>query len=144
MLPESHDELSQTLRQLKVAAPALDRDRLLFEAGRRSVKRSWVWPMATAASVMVACLSGWMVWQQSIINRPQEARATSLTPVAQELIASQKMNVEPVEELSPLSYLALREESLTQKHRALPAIYSDMKPMPMLSAGSYVLPEWQR
>ena len=62
MLPESHDELSQTLRQLKVAAPALDRDRLLFEAGRRSVKRSWVWPMATAASVMVACLSGWMVY----------------------------------------------------------------------------------
>ncbi len=83
MLPESHDELSQTLRQLKVAAPALDRDRLLFEAGRRSVKRSWAWPMATAASVMVACLSGLMVWQQTI-NRPQEARATSLAPVVQD------------------------------------------------------------
>ncbi len=143
MLPESHDELSQTLRQLKVAAPALDRDRLLFEAGRRSVKRSWAWPMATAASVMVACLSGLMVWQQTI-NRPQEARATSLAPVVQELIAAQKMNVEPVEELSPLSYLALREESLTQKHPSLRAIYSDTKPMPILSAGSYVLPEWQR
>jgi cytoskeletal protein RodZ len=144
MLPESHDELSQTLRQLKVAAPVLDRDRLIFEAGRRSVKRSWVWPMATAASVMVACLSGLMVWQQSISNRPQEARATSLAPVVQESITLQKMPAEPDETLSPLSYLALREESLTQKRPALPAIYSDTKPMPMLSAGSYVLPEWQR
>ena len=84
-----------------------------------------------------------MVWQQSI-NRPHEARATSLAPVVQELIASQKMSVEPEETLSPLSYLALREESLTQKRPVLPVVYSDTKPMPILSAGSYVLPEWQR
>jgi cytoskeletal protein RodZ len=144
MRTESHDELSQALRQLKIAAPALDRDRLLFEAGRRSMKRSWVWLMATAASVMVTCLSGWMVWQQSISNRPQEARATSLAPVVEESIASQKMTVEPVEAFSPLSYLALREGSLTQKHPVLQTINSDTKPMPILSAGSYLLPDWQR
>jgi len=144
MLPESHEELSQTLRELKVAAPALDRDRLIFEAGRRSVKRSWVWPMATAAAVVVACLSGLMVWQQSISTRPYEARATALGPVVQESIASQKMAAEPVEELSPLSYLALREESLTQKHPALRVFSDNTRQMPVLSAGSYVLPEWQR
>ena len=49
MLPEANDDISQTLGQLKIIAPALNRDRLLFEAGRRSVKQSWVWPMATAA-----------------------------------------------------------------------------------------------
>ncbi len=143
MLPESQDELSQTLRELKIAAPALDRDRLMFEAGRRSVKRSWVWPMATAASVMVTCLSGLMALQQ-LANRPKETRATSLALVEQESIALQKTGAEPVEELSPLSYLAMRNENLTQKHPVLHTINSDTKPMPILSAGSYVLPDWQR
>jgi len=143
MRTESTDDLSQTLRQLKVAAPTLDRDRLLFEAGRRSVKPSWAWPMATAASLLLASVTGFIAWQPSLPQH-QEARATSTTPAPQDTIALPNFTNETPEPLSPFSYLALREESLTQKHPVLRTIGSDAKPMPILSAGSYILPEWQR
>lgn len=140
---ESNDDLSQTLKQLKVAVPTLDRDRLLFEAGRRSAKRSWAWPMVTAASLLLAGVTASMSWHQSMPQH-QVALSTSPASVPHETIALPKFANEPPEVLSPFSYLALREESLTQKHRVLPAISSDTKPMPILTAGSYVLPEWQR
>lgn len=140
---ESNDELSKTLRQLKVATPTLDRDRLLFEAGRRSAHRSWAWPMVTAASLLLAGVTGIMAWQQST-PQLQAAVATSTTPVPQESIPLPKFTSEPPEPLSPFSYLALREESLTQKYPVLRTTSSDTRPMPILSAGSYVLPEWQR
>src|SRR4051812_21923825 len=117
MLPESNDELSQTLRQLKVAASTLDRDRLLFEAGRRSVRRSIAWPMLTAVSLLLAGISSLMVWQQPL--RQQQETLAASTPVLQETIASLKPTNEPDESLLPFSYLALREESLTQKHPVL-------------------------
>lgn len=143
MLPESNDDLSQTLRQLKIAAPTLDRDRLLFEAGRRSVRRSLAWPMATAASLMLACITALMAWQQSQSHHPI-ALATSIAHEPQKPLPSTTVSNEPSETLPPFSYLALREESLTQKRSAHRMISDESKPMPILSAGSYVLPEWQR
>ncbi|MFT3879990.1 MAG: hypothetical protein QM703_10065 [Gemmatales bacterium] len=140
---ESNDDLSLTLRQLKVAAPTLDRDRLLFEAGRRSVKPSWAWPMATAASLLLAVVTGIMAWHQSTAQH-QAAVATFTTSVPQESTPLPKFTNDTPDPLSPFSYLALREESLTQKHPVLRTTSSDTKPMPILSAGSYVLPEWQR
>ena len=92
---------------------------------------------------MLACFSGLMVWQQTI-SQPQEVRKTSSAPVVNESIASQKLSDEPLEALSPLSYLALREESLTQRHPPWRVISSETRQMPILSVGSYVLPEWQR
>jgi len=143
MLPDSNDDLSQMLRRLKIAVPALDRDRLLFEAGRRSVKPSWAWPMVTAVSFLLACVTGLIAWQQSQPHHQVRA-STSTTSVPQEVIPSTTIRNEPPETLPPFSYLALRHESLIEKHSALPTISGNTKPMPILSAGSYVLPDWQR
>jgi hypothetical protein len=97
--------------------------------------------MITAASLLLAGFNSLMVWQQSM---PHTQEALAPTPVQQETIASLKLTNEPEEVLLPFSYLALREESLTQKHPVLHIFSGDIKPMPILSAGSYVLPEWQR
>jgi hypothetical protein len=142
MSPESMNELSQSLRQLTVASPALDRDRLLFEAGRRSVRRSWGWPMATTVSLLLAGTCALLYLQQSM-NHRQQAQRPAVDPAALATNHVQKSIPEVVEAVSPLSYLALREGGLN-KNPVLPSISDDVKPMPILSAGSYVLPEWQR
>jgi hypothetical protein len=46
--------LSTALGGLAPAAAAIDRDRLLFEAGRRSVRRPWASPMLTGVFAVLA------------------------------------------------------------------------------------------
>ena len=136
MRTESHDELSQTLRQLKVAAPALDRDRLLFEAGRRSVRRSWVWPMATAVSVMVACSMSIFAWW------PQPTMERIVYLPAIESPSSTVAKQEYVNSLTPLddavSYVMLRQEMFaTVPFPRIPNI-SPGKSTTILTAGSFI------
>lgn len=142
MSHDSDNDLGQSLRQLKVTAPSLDRDRLLFEAGRRSVRHSWAWPLATAASVLLAVSTGFLYWHQ-FANIHEQAK--SVVPTRPETVASPVAQREPVESISPLSYLAMRNEDFGYQRVAMrSSTIEETKPMPILSAGSYVLPEWQR
>jgi hypothetical protein len=44
------NDLAAALASLRPAAPALNRDRLLFNAGRASAPRSWFWRVSAAIS----------------------------------------------------------------------------------------------
>lgn len=46
--------LTEALAHLKPHPAALDRDLLMFRAGQASAPRSWKWPVATAASTLLA------------------------------------------------------------------------------------------
>ena len=48
------NEVAAALAALRPSPPALDRDRLLFNAGRASVSRPWLWRIAAAASTAAA------------------------------------------------------------------------------------------
>ena len=63
---EDLDDLEAALASLSPRGSRIDRDRLLFLAGRASaeptsgssVRRRWLWPAATAASLTAACVLG--------------------------------------------------------------------------------------
>lgn len=46
-------EIEAALRSLAPASGAIDRDAVMFRAGRRSARRGWVWPSASAALALV-------------------------------------------------------------------------------------------
>ncbi len=142
MLPESNDDLSQTLRQLKIAAPALDRDRLLYEAGRRSVNPSWIWPMATIGSLLLACFCTVLYWQQPANMSQQMPASVPIQPAEVHIV--KQPSPEVLDPPSALSYLTLREESLSMKPPAVRTVSMDTKPAHILTAGSYIQPDWQR
>jgi hypothetical protein len=50
--------LEGALRELAPRQPALDRDAILFRAGQRAARRSWLWPLATALAASVAAVLG--------------------------------------------------------------------------------------
>ena len=52
------NEVAAALAALRPSPPALDRDRLLFNAGRASVSRPWLWRIAAAASTAAAARPG--------------------------------------------------------------------------------------
>jgi hypothetical protein len=52
------DDLAAALRGLAPRASGLDRAALMFRAGRASAPRRWAWPLATAASTLVAAVLG--------------------------------------------------------------------------------------
>ncbi len=52
------DALAEALRGLAPRAGRLDRDALMFRAGRASAPRRWAWPLATAASAATALALG--------------------------------------------------------------------------------------
>lgn len=134
------DDLLSTLHQLKPAPTSLNRDQLLYEAGRRSVRRTVVWPLATAASLMLACGSILIHWQS--VTTPQQF--ASATVAAPEVVATSPRREEPQDVLSPFSYLTLREVGFP-KHRPVSSASSvEAKPMPILTAGSYASPDWMR
>ncbi len=59
-MPEPIDpglnEVAAALAGLRPSAPAIDRDRLLFNAGRASAPRPWFWRTTTAAGATAAAV----------------------------------------------------------------------------------------
>ena len=59
-MPEPIDpglsEIAAALAALRPAAPAVNRDRLLFQAGRASAPRPWFWRATTAVAVTTAAV----------------------------------------------------------------------------------------
>jgi hypothetical protein len=56
------DALAGALRGLTPGAGRLDRDALMFRAGRASAPRRRAWPLATAASAAAALALGVLLW----------------------------------------------------------------------------------
>jgi hypothetical protein len=52
------NEVAAALAALRPNSPAIDRDRLLFRAGRASAPRPWIWRAATAVSTLLAASLG--------------------------------------------------------------------------------------
>ena len=50
------NEVAAALAALRPSPPALDRDRLLFNAGRASASRPWFWRLTAAASTTLAAV----------------------------------------------------------------------------------------
>ena len=118
-MPDSQDPLTELEQRLRSWAPSVDgleRDRMLYEAGRGSVEkpaRRWSaaipWQVATAASLLVATALGF-AWQQ------ERNRSADLSLMAQNLstIVPPAFDQEPAPGLDnrdspvdPSSYLAL-------------------------------------
>jgi len=59
---QSNDELAaveEALAQLTPSTSGVNRDRLMFQAGRRSARRArWSWPLAAAATALVGVILG--------------------------------------------------------------------------------------
>jgi hypothetical protein len=147
--------IEERLRSWVPSAGGLDRDRMLFEAGRAEVQGpvrdnvgSWLWRFATAASLLLASSLGW-AWQ----NERSQRRALELTVtrLASPSPASLGSTVELMTKrqeretsVDPMSYLALvrkvnrLEESPTfEQKRAEPGPVQKMnatsppRPVPM-------------
>ncbi len=76
------DALAGALRGLAPRAGGLDRDRLMFRAGRASAPRRWAWPLATAVSAAAALALGVLLWArpepparvvEHVVSLPAEA-----------------------------------------------------------------------
>jgi hypothetical protein len=81
------DALAGALRGLGPAPAGLDRDGLMFRAGRASAPRGWAWPLATAASTIVAAFLGLLLWERPepprvifVADRPQPPAPDERTP----------------------------------------------------------------
>ncbi len=140
MSPES---LADQLKQLSLQPVALDRDLLLFEAGRRSVKPSKAWPLATAMSLVLACTMSVLYWQQpQLPQQPMLASATQTAPLQTHPEFKDVAIVAEPEPQVPYMYLVLRDPSILNKPISYPNNHT--KPTPLLTAGSYLQPDWQR
>jgi hypothetical protein len=70
--------LAAALGRLSPAPPAVDRDRLFFEAGRRAARpRPWGWPLATALCASVAVALGLRLMS---VSGPEVARVIPPPP----------------------------------------------------------------
>jgi hypothetical protein len=109
------------LAGLEPAAPALDRDRLMYEAGRASVdaasRRGW--PVATLCVGLVALMLGrWTAWPAS----SPESKAGGSPPVA----VAERRTTPTIDEDS---WVRLRQ-SLGEKDLAASRSTVDPRPMP--------------
>lgn len=139
MSPEPLGDLSQWLKQLKVAVPELDRDKLLFEAGRRSLKRASIWPMALSLCLTLATTSA-LVWM-SLHPRVQER----IVYVPAELRIDKQMAKSEIGDSLPLenemfSYAALLQNLVRNKQARQTTGYDAVKQQTVQTVGSYV--EW--
>jgi len=91
-------EFEQSLAALSPSRGALDRDRLMFEAGRRSAtspsRLRWAWP-AVAASLTVVALG-----QTFALSRRPEPRVVERVVIVREPTVDEANPVEPVVILS--------------------------------------------
>lgn len=128
-------DLATSLKQLRPAAPGIERDRLLFEAGQRSARRPLGWQAATflAALVALGTALGWH-WSSPEV-RERIVYLPAPTPQAPTLAARE----EPPEEAPPLPYRELGSE---MQRGGVPAAAPefDLSPTPVIQVGSYADP----
>jgi hypothetical protein len=115
-------DLERSLLTLAPAPPALDRDRLLFEAGRRSARGRRLWPCATAALALVSAALG-----AAVVLRPAPppvvqviTRDRPAPPPPTAAASSQPADESPAP--GAPSYFQLQEQLLTRGLDGLPEL----------------------
>lgn len=104
--PDDLTALEADLRHLVPREPALDRDTLLYRAGRASAGPGWVWPLATLIATTAAIILGSCLLLRpapvvrEVIYLPAEVvQEEPPTPPAEEPILTRETL--PAEERSP-------------------------------------------
>jgi hypothetical protein len=120
MSERSHDatltEFERALAALEPVPPALDRDRLLFEAGRRSARRrGWPWP-AAALGLLAAALGGTLLLRPA---PPVVVRVVRVPVVSPSGAPDGDSEDGPIPADRP-GYFQLREHLLTRGLESLP------------------------
>jgi hypothetical protein len=113
------DALAGALRGLAPRPVGLDRDRLMFQAGRASAPRGWAWPLATVASAAAAAVLGVLLWV-----RPEPAPRVVYLPAERPATASDERAPGPDAGAAPgrwSHYLQLQEDLLRDGLDGLPA-----------------------
>jgi hypothetical protein len=111
-------EFERALAALEPAPPALDRDRLLFEAGRRSARRrGWPWPAAAAAlGLLAAGLGGTLLLRPAPPVVVRVVREHTVSPVH----APDGDSEDGPAPVGRPGYFQLREQLLTRGLESLP------------------------
>ena len=134
MLPE-HQGLEDKLRSLSLAPTVLDRDRLLFEAGRRAaIPTITGWKLATLLSCLVA-MGTMSLHYLSPVERI--VHATAPLPAPQEPLAMQ--TVQPATEARPeaaWSLFQMRQQAIQQTSFVPAVLPAEDKPPQPLTVGS--------
>ena len=118
------EDLAQALKQLSPAA-RIDRDRVMYLAGRQSVATArvggaWRWPAATGlASAIAVALAVLLAVQPQESSRPTAAGELDIGETPPALLGDVDQ---------PTSQLRLRRELLSGVWRELPARMSDSGP----------------
>ena len=130
--PAENTELAAFQAALARLAPAPDGiniARLLFQAGRLSApRRSWAWPCATAASILLATTLGSVLWLRPAPQPVERIVTVYVQPPAQPAPqpepAAPSTDETPIPSPPPIagegSYLQLRREALANGLDALP------------------------
>jgi hypothetical protein len=108
-MPDELNEIERRLTLLRPASGGLDRDRMLFEAGRASARaenRERVWAGAVAASIVVALVLGVGLVRERTLRLGLERALATRTPEAR------PSSPIPIRELAPDSYLTLTRRAL--------------------------------
>jgi hypothetical protein len=112
--PDQENDLTALERRLAGWRPAiggLDRDRMLFDAGRAAARaegRSRLWQLATAALVFVtAGLGGLLANERSLRLALETQVAAQTDPEKQQPLARISVQLGRIEPPGPKSYLAL-------------------------------------
>ena len=118
--------IEEALASLRPAVGGLDRDRLMWEAGRASRRTPLVWPLATAAVALVAvALAAWprQAPEARVVERIVYVTPAPSAPAqAVLLVAPAVLAAEPPETWQPSGpgYVALRNAVLARGIDALP------------------------
>ena len=119
----SHDPLIDKLAQFSPAASSIDRDAMLFAAGRASAPRSQTWK-ALAAGLAFSQAAMVVLWlTTSMSNQPQ----TPAGMLIGELPVAQEPDSNPGLQLASDSYAHLRQQL---EHDNLPALNAFAAPAP--------------
>ncbi len=117
-LTPAEEELEAALRSLRPAAAAIERDRLMFQAGRATVRRSgraWLGAVAVLAAALGA----------SLLHRPQprivERIVRVQTPATPTVAGAAFASAGQTDWTGQGRYLRLRERLLAEGLDALPA-----------------------
>jgi len=122
------DEFEAQLAALRPAASSVDRDALLYEAGRAAGSAAprraktfarWLSPLVTAASLALAATFAVLWWNESHRPAPQIAQPTTPAPTPQAVDDEEEILIAEV--ASPEeSYLHLRQVALREGVDAWP------------------------
>lgn len=127
-MSEELNEIERALTALSPAAPRLDRDALMYEAGRGSWRRRWLWPAAACGFAVLAAGLGVRlatrtpdIVERVVVVREQPDSNAAEPPATNgsdsPIDRDSAMNEAPDPALSP--YLRMEREIL--RHGDLPA-----------------------